>query len=107
MRPGQIRDCETVMQPAEPQAILSPITEAAIFVTVTVEPGGEARVLDLLSDVSGLKRSVGFRIPEGQLTCVVGIGASVWDPGCVPSGRTEQQRRSFADVHARAPRGAP
>jgi putative iron-dependent peroxidase len=33
----------------------------------------------VLSDVSGLKRSVGFRIPEGELTCVVGVGAGVWD----------------------------
>ena len=30
---------------------------------------------DLLADVGGLARSVGFRIPEGELTCVVGIGA--------------------------------
>ena len=29
---------------------------------------------ELLGDVSGLRRSVGFRIPEGELTCVVGIG---------------------------------
>ena len=34
---------------------------------------------DALSDVSGLKRSVGFRIPEAQLTCVTGVGAAVWD----------------------------
>ena len=29
--------------------------------------------------MSGLRRAVGFRIPEGQLTCVVGVGSSVWD----------------------------
>ena len=34
---------------------------------------------ELLADVSGLRRSVGFRIPEGELTCVVGIGARLWD----------------------------
>jgi porphyrinogen peroxidase len=67
------------MQASEPQAILTPLTEAAIFLTLTVNPGAEDGVRDLLADVSGLKRSVGFRIPEGGLTCVVGIGAGVWD----------------------------
>ncbi len=67
------------MPAAVPQAILTPITEAAIFLTVTVDDGGEDGVRDLLSEVSGLTRSVGFRIPEGRLTCVVGVGAGVWD----------------------------
>jgi porphyrinogen peroxidase len=67
------------MQATEPQAILTPLTEAAIFLTLTVDPGTEASVRDALSDVSGLKRSVGFRIPEGELTCVVGVGAAAWD----------------------------
>jgi porphyrinogen peroxidase len=67
------------MQGTEPQAILTPITEAAIFLTLTVDSGAEASLRDALSDVSGLKRSVGFRIPEGDLTCVVGVGAAAWD----------------------------
>ena len=61
------------------QAILTPLTEAAIFLVLTVAPGGEQIVLDLLADVSGLKRSVGFRIPEGELVCVTGIGSQLWD----------------------------
>jgi porphyrinogen peroxidase len=65
--------------PSGSQAILTPITEAAIFLVVTVDPGAEDAIRDLLSDVSGLRRSVGFRIPEGELTCVVGVGAAVWD----------------------------
>ena len=65
--------------PTGSQAILTPITESAIFLTLTVDPGAEDGVRDLLADVSGLRRSVGFRIPEGALTCVVGIGAAVWD----------------------------
>jgi putative iron-dependent peroxidase len=67
------------MQASEPQAILTPITEAAIFLTLSVNSGAEDGVRDVLSDLSGLKRSVGFRIPEGELTCVVGVGAEVWD----------------------------
>jgi porphyrinogen peroxidase len=64
---------------AEPQAVLTPLTEAAIFLVMTVDEGAEDAVRDLLADVSGLRRSVGFRIPEGELTCVVGLGSGVWD----------------------------
>ena len=64
---------------AEPQAILTPITAAAVFLTLTVELGAEETVADLLPDLGGLRRSVGFRAPEAGLTCVVGIGAGLWD----------------------------
>jgi porphyrinogen peroxidase len=59
--------------------MLTPITEAAIFLTLVVHPGAEDGVRDVLADVSGLRRSVGFRIPEGELSCVVGVGDRVWD----------------------------
>ncbi|MDH6703895.1 putative iron-dependent peroxidase [Kitasatospora sp. MAA19] len=64
---------------AEPQAVLSPLTSAAVFLVLTVEPGGEDAVRDLLPDLAGLRRAVGFRAPEGGLTCVTGIGSDVWD----------------------------
>jgi putative iron-dependent peroxidase len=67
------------MDPIEPQAILTPLTEAAVFLVVAVEPDGEERVRELLADVAGLRRSVGFRIPEAELTCVVGVGSTAWD----------------------------
>ena len=67
------------MSATEPQAVLSPLTEAAIFLVVTVDRGGEEEVRALLADVSGLKRSVGFRIPEGELTCVASLGSALWD----------------------------
>jgi porphyrinogen peroxidase len=63
----------------EPQAILTPITEAAIFLVLTVDSGAEDGVRDVLADVSGLRRSVGFRLPEGELSCVVGVGSELWD----------------------------
>ena len=34
---------------------------------------------ELLGDVSGLKRSVGFGAPEAELTCVTGIGSRLWE----------------------------
>jgi porphyrinogen peroxidase len=63
----------------EPQVILSPLTEAAIFLVVTVDRGSEEELRAFLADVSGLKRSVGFRLPEGELMCVVGLGSALWD----------------------------
>jgi porphyrinogen peroxidase len=63
----------------EPQAILTPLTEAAIFLVLTVDAGREEDIRDLLSDVSALTRSVGFRIANGGLTCVVGVGSALWD----------------------------
>jgi putative iron-dependent peroxidase len=62
-----------------PQAVVTPLTEAAIFLLATVSAGAEDAARDVIGDVNGLCRSVGFRIPEGELTCVVGIGAAVWD----------------------------
>jgi putative iron-dependent peroxidase len=67
------------VQPAESQAVLTPLTEAAIFLVMVVEEGGEGAVREALADVAGLRRSVGFRIPEGELTCVVGVGSELWD----------------------------
>jgi putative iron-dependent peroxidase len=63
----------------EPQDILTPITEAALFLTACVDPGGEAAIADLLPDLAGLRRSVGFRAPDARLSSVVGIGAALWD----------------------------
>jgi porphyrinogen peroxidase len=61
----------------ESQAVLAPLTDAAIFLVVTVRPDGEDVVRDLLEDLSALQRSVGFRLPAGQLSCVTGIGAEM------------------------------
>jgi porphyrinogen peroxidase len=36
-------------------------------------------VLDLLADLGGLTRSVGFRNPDGDLTRVAGMGSALWD----------------------------
>src|SRR6202046_568333 len=63
----------------EPQPVLSPLTAAAVFLVLTIEPGGEDAVRDLLGDVSALQRSVGFRIPGGALQVVAAIGSDAWD----------------------------
>jgi putative iron-dependent peroxidase len=62
-----------------PQPVLTPLTSAAIFLVVTIDPGGEATTRELLEDCSALQRSVGFRAPEGRLALVVGIASGAWD----------------------------
>ncbi|WP_316520401.1 Dyp-type peroxidase [Kitasatospora brasiliensis] len=65
--------------PPTPQPVLAPLTAAAVFLVLTVEPGRESAVRALLPDLAGLRRAVGFRAPEGGLTCVTGIGSDLWD----------------------------
>ncbi|WP_433088364.1 Dyp-type peroxidase [Dactylosporangium sp. CA-052675] len=72
----------------EPQAVLSPLTRTALFLVVTLDPGGESTARDLLADLPGLQRAVGFNAPQGRLSCVAGIGSNAWDrlfPGPRPA----------------------
>jgi putative iron-dependent peroxidase len=76
------------MQPVSQTVVETPAS-AAIFLVLTVRPGTESAVRDVLADAGGLRRSVGFRVPEARLTLVVGIGSSLWDrlyPGARPAG---------------------
>ncbi|MFE7802578.1 Dyp-type peroxidase [Nocardia sp. NPDC057440] len=63
----------------EPQPILEPLTPAAIFLVATIDEGGEQTVREVLAALSGLRRSVGFRLPGSGLTCVTSIGSAAWD----------------------------
>jgi porphyrinogen peroxidase len=66
---------------AEPQAVLSPLTGAAIFLVVVVNQDQDSAdtVRGLCGDLAGLIRAVGFRGTEDYLTCVAGISANAWD----------------------------
>jgi putative iron-dependent peroxidase len=79
-----------------PQPVLSPLTGVAIFLVVTIDRNGEAVTRDLLSDCAALQRSVGFRIPDGGLTCVLGVGSEAWD--CLFSGRRPAQLHPFREI---------
>jgi putative iron-dependent peroxidase len=63
------------------QPIAAPLTAAAIFLVVTVQPGqdSDAAVRGLCGDLGGLLRAVGFRDLDAALTCVMGFGAQLWD----------------------------
>ena len=78
----------------EPQPVLSPLTAAAVFLVLTIEPGGEDAVRDLLGDVTALQRSVGFRVPRAgrsrwsprsARTPGTGCSPARARPGCIPS----------------------
>ena len=62
------------------QLVSSPLTKAAIFLVVTINPGDEERasVLSLCADLSSLLRAVGFRALEGSLSCIMGFGSDAW-----------------------------
>ncbi|QNE17385.1 Dyp-type peroxidase [Kribbella qitaiheensis] len=64
---------------ALPQSVLMPLTGAAIFLVIRIEPGGEETTRALLERIAGLTRGIGFRVPDGSLSCVTSIGSDVWD----------------------------
>jgi putative iron-dependent peroxidase len=66
---------------AEPQAVATELTSAAVFLVVVLNPGTEAdqTARALLADLAGLIRAVGFRVPDGRLTCVAGLSDGAWD----------------------------
>ena len=68
-------------EPPRPQPVLGGLTRAAIFLVVTLAPGKghRATVRSACGDVAALVRSVGFREPEGTLSCVVGVGSNAWE----------------------------
>jgi putative iron-dependent peroxidase len=64
-----------------PQPVDARLTRAAIFLVATVNagPDNDAAVRTLCGDLAALVRAVGFRAPDGRLSCVMGLGSDVWD----------------------------
>src|SRR5271157_3732039 len=63
------------------QPIAAPLTRAAIFLVVTLNPGPDNRTTlrSFCGDLAALLRAVGFRDIEGGLSCVLGFGSEAWD----------------------------
>ena len=63
------------------QPVSAPLSRAAIFLVVTLNPGSEARAIlrSFCGDLSAVLRAVGFRDLEANLSCVMGFGAEAWD----------------------------
>jgi len=66
---------------AIPQSVATPLTRTAIFLVVNVNPGAKNRaaIRSLCRDLSALVRSVGHRVPEGELSCIMAFGSDAWD----------------------------
>ncbi|MGF6491971.1 putative iron-dependent peroxidase [Luteibacter sp. 621] len=64
-----------------PQPVVATLSRSAMFLVLTVNPGTASvdAVRSLCGDLAGLLRAVGFRDLEGQLSCVMAFGSTVWD----------------------------
>lgn len=64
-----------------PQLVDPKLTQAAVFLVLTLsdDTSINVQVKDLLGDISSLVRGVGFRVPDGRLSCITGIGSQAWD----------------------------
>src|SRR5262245_11532597 len=66
---------------AVPQPVSAPLSRAAVFLVVTINPGpaNRAAVRSFCGDLAALIRAVDFRDLEAGLSCVMGIGSEAWD----------------------------
>jgi len=63
------------------QAVVAPLTRAAIFLVATLKPGPAHRtsIRSFCGDLPALARAVDFRDIEGGLSCIMGFGSDAWD----------------------------
>jgi putative iron-dependent peroxidase len=64
-----------------PQQVAAPLTRAAIFLVLKINPGPDAldTIRSFCPDLSAIFRAVDFRDLEGGLSCVMGFGSEAWD----------------------------
>jgi putative iron-dependent peroxidase len=77
-------NCEPEMtgrKDAVAQAVVAPLTRAAIFLVLTINSGPDSRmaIRSFCKDLAGLVRAVEFRDIEAGLSCVIGIGSDAWN----------------------------
>ncbi|AKM32247.1 peroxidase [Pandoraea faecigallinarum] len=72
---------ERPTSPPEPQPVSGKVTRSAIFLVATVreDEAAHAAVRSWCADVAAYVRSVGKRVPSGNLSCVVGFADNAWD----------------------------
>ncbi|HEX4444363.1 MAG TPA: Dyp-type peroxidase [Galbitalea sp.] len=83
--------------PIEAQSVEAPLSQAAIFLVVNVGTNDAdlAIVRDVISDIGGTVRAVGFRELSARLSCIVGVGSALWDR-LVPDRRPAQLHEFIA-----------
>ena len=91
------------MPPDASQPVDAPLSRSAIFITLTVNRGGDAldALRGLCADLPSLVKAVSFRSPPAGLSCIMGLGADLWqrlDMGATPAGL--HPFRAIQGVHA-------
>lgn len=87
------------MSNVKPQAVVSRLSSAAVFLVVTLAPGEQATaaVRGLCGGLAGLVRAVGFRDLQAGLSCVMGIGSDAWDR--LFDGPRPRELHPFAEIN--------
>ena len=67
--------------PIDAQSVEAPLSQAAIFLVVSVAPTDDAlaAVRDLFDGLDDLVKTVGFRDLAARLSCIVAVGSDLWD----------------------------
>jgi putative iron-dependent peroxidase len=95
-----MKDLKGELSGRQPQPVVAPLTRAAIFLVVTVNPGDDHRqaVRAFCDDFPALVRAVAFRDLEGYLSCVLGFGSAAWDR--LFSGPRPAELHPFREIQA-------
>jgi len=83
-----------------PQAVIGPLTRAAIFLVLCIRPEDEAyaRIRTFCAGLSSLIRAVEFRDIEAGLSCIASFGSNAWDKlFCTPR---PTELHPFIEIHA-------
>jgi putative iron-dependent peroxidase len=88
--------------PIDAQSVDAPLSRAAVFLVMAAGEGDAAvaGIRDVLGAVGDLVKNVGFRDLGGRLSCVVGIGSTLWDR--LSPDRRPVDLRPFVSIHGPA-----
>ena len=83
--------------PIDAQSVDAPLSRSAIFLVMAAGEDDEslAAVREVLGSIGDLVKNVGFRDLNGRLSCVVGIGPTLWDR-LAPGSRPKELHRFVA-----------
>ncbi|HEX4197544.1 MAG TPA: Dyp-type peroxidase [Caulobacteraceae bacterium] len=84
--------------PIDAQSIDAPLSQAAIFLVVTVagDAAALAKVCAALDGLDDLVKTVGFRDLAGRLSCIAGIGSGLWNR--LHLGKRPKELKPFAPI---------
>ncbi|MDX8459542.1 Dyp-type peroxidase [Mesorhizobium humile] len=88
--------------PIDAQSVDAPLSQAAIFLVVTVgtDRAALATVASVLGELDDLVKNVGFRDLSGRLSCIAGIGAGLWNR--LSPNRRPRELKPFAPIEGAA-----